>query len=269
MSFPSTLIVERINENIDTVLRNVTAKAHRMFLDEIMSPDESGDAAPFLKTLFPGIKIASMTERSLTAAFGRNLDHLVTDVANAVHGNGIRNHTVSGSIPAATSSQIEGIVEGYTSGSGHGSPNTQAELASILPGVEIPGATETVFEKDDVFFVSKKDGVENHVEIKTPKPNYDQGRRAKRRVLRIHAARYPLKVKAFVAFPYNPNGLLGEYRWPTTPYFLDPARDIMLGKVFWNYLGAFDTTYDELLDCFYVVGRSRHQEIDKLLRSGL
>src|SRR5690606_32681847 len=102
--------------------------------------------------------------------------------------------------------QIDALCADYTSGADHGTPNTEGELAIILAGVGGPGAKEDVREKDDVFYVDAEN-VENHIEIKTPKPNYDQMRAAKRRILRLHAVRAPTKIRAFVGMPYNPNGL--------------------------------------------------------------
>ena len=97
-----------------------------------------------------------------------------------------------------------------------------------------------------MYFVDSA-GVENHVEIKTPKPNYDQGRRSKRRILRIHAVRAPQIVREFVGMTYNPNGAYGEYQWPTTRYFLDRDMDLKVGRELWDFVGATADTYDELL----------------------
>ena len=126
-----------------------------------------------------------------------------------------------------------------------------------------PGPREQIQEKDDVFFTSVE-GIENHVEIKTPKPNYDQARSSKRRILRIHAVRHAAGVnqlEVFVGMPYNPNGLLGEYQWPTTKYFLDLGRDIKVGREFWNHIGNSADTYDEILECFMTVASNRRSEL--------
>jgi hypothetical protein len=131
--------------------------------------------------------------------------------------------------------------------------------------VASPGPTDAVHEKDDVFFTGD-DGFENHVEIKTPKPNYDQGRASKRRILRILAARSKVDVRAFVGMPYNPNGYLGEYSWPTTKYMLDMSVDLKVGREFWNFVGNNDDTYNELLDCFLEVAGGRKADLLDLLK---
>lgn len=190
---------------------------------------------------------------------------MAADIARAAHGNAATNYSVTGAIPVVTANQIESIVASYTSGDGHATPDTAAELRLILPGVASPGPTDAVHEKDDVFFTDD-DGFENHIEIKTPKPNYDQGRASKRRILRILAARSTVDVRAFVGMPYNPNGYLGEYSWPTTKYMIDMSTDLKVGREFWNFVGNSDDTYDELLDCFLEVANARKPDLLELLR---
>lgn len=264
MPFPRAAIVQRLNQNVDDLLGELGNAARALFLAEIYSPGDDGEAAPFLKILIPQLKLAATIERSLTTRLGRGWDHMAADIARAAYGNALTNHHVVGQIPAATSNQIQGIVDAYHAGQGHAVPNTPAELAAILPGVHMPGAKEAVDEKDDVFFVDIE-GVENHVEIKTTKPNYDQAKASKRRILRINAVRHPTAARAIVGMVYNPNGLRGQYEWPITKYFLDIKHDLKLGQDFWNYLGHSETTYEELLDCFYEVSSKRQPEILALM----
>jgi Type II restriction endonuclease, TdeIII len=267
LGFPRSAITDRLNANVDTLVTTLGGgKAARgLFLAEVYSPGASGDASPFLKTLFPEVKIAATIERSLQTALGRGWDHMAADIARAAHGNAETNFSVTGSIPVVTANQIEGIVTSYTTGKGHATPDTEGELSLILPGVASPGPRDDVNEKDDVFFIGG-DGFENHIEIKTPKPNYDQGRASKRRILRILAARNEVDVRAFVGMPYNPNGWLGTYTWPTTKYMLDLDVDLKIGADFWNFVGGSEETYDQLLDCFYEVATSRKKDLLNLLR---
>ena len=270
VAFPRAAIVGRLHGNVDALLRTFGGgkAARKFFLDEIASPGDSGDASPFLKSLFPEVKLAATFERSLNTALGRGLDHMVTDIARAAHAHAERNYSVTGTIPSHTSAQIEGIIRSYTAGSGHASPDTGTELAQILPGVTTPGAQETVAESDDVYFVTHA-GAENHLEVKTAKPNYDQGKNMKRRILRIHAVRAaakpPVAVRALVGMPYNPNGRYGAYQWPTTKYFLDARHDYLVGPEFWNYVGDSAETYDELMDCFLEVASARRRDMLSLL----
>lgn len=272
MTVPQEIIRTRLNANVNTLLLSGSRMVRGMFLSEIISPfrnaGQSGEASPFIKSLFPEIRLAAMLERSLNTALGWGWDKIAGDIANATHGNSEVGYFVSGQIPAATSSQIDALCADYTSGEDHGSPHTLDELTQILAGAGGPGARENVREKDDVYYVAK-DGTENHIEIKTPKPNYDQMRAAKRRILRLHAVRHPVKVRAFVGLPYNPNGFFGGYGWPTTKYFMDFDHDILIGRNFWNYIGQSDATYEDLLECFLVVAEERRSELVDLFEGNV
>lgn len=270
MAVPKEVIKGRINTNVNNLLTTGSRMVKGLFLAEIVSPfrssGQSGEASPFIKSLFPEIRLAAMLERSLNTALGWGWDKIAGDIARATHGNAEVGYFVAGQIPAATSNQIDALCADYTSGDDHGSPNTADELRLVLAGVAGPGARETVREKDDVFFLST-DGIEHHIEIKTPKPNYDQMRAAKRRILRLHAVRAPTTIRAFVGMPYNPNGLFGDYGWPTTKYFVDFDQDILVGEQFWNTIGNSESTYEELLQCFLEVAEARRHELVELLEA--
>lgn len=204
--------------------------------------------------------------------WGWGWDKIVRDIAVATHGNGELSRAVVGTIPRPVADVIDVTCLGYTRrggrerGRGPARRDTAAELAAALECWVANGATDEVRENDDVFYVGT-DGVENHIEVKTPKPNYDTLAAAKRRILRIHAARHPTKVRAFVGMPYNPNGYFGQYGWPTTPIYLDMTRDVLVGRDFWNHVGDSADTYHELLDCFLTVSATRRADIDRLLES--
>jgi hypothetical protein len=264
VAFPRAAITARLHANVDTLVRDLGGgkAARKLFLAEIDSKGLSGHSSPFLKTLFPEVKLAATIERSLNTALGRGWDHMAADIARAAHGDAETNHTVRGTIPGVTATHIDSIVAAYTGGN---KPDTAKELASLLPTLGAPGAKEAVLEKDDVYFVSSS-GTENHIEIKTPKPNYDQGRASKRRILRVITARHPQPVEAFVGMPYNPNGLLGDYTWPVTKYVLDMGVDLRIGRDFWNHVGNSPDAYEELLDCFLEVSVARKPDLLDLLR---
>jgi hypothetical protein len=272
MSVPSDIIIGRLNANVDTLLMTGSRQLKSMFLSEIFSPfrssGQSGEASPFLKSLFPEIRLAAMLERSLNTALGWGWDKIAGDIARATHGNAEVGYFVEGQIPATTANQIDAICIAYTSGEGHLTPSTATELAQLIPGVGARGAREDIREKDDVYYVAT-DGTETHIEIKTPKPNYDQMRAAKRRILRIHCVRHPKSVKALVGMPYNPNGLFGDYGWPTTKYFLDSSDDLLVGKDFWNFVGDSNSTYEQLLGCFLAVADARKAELVDMLEGSV
>lgn len=269
MSVPRKKIIDRLNQNVDNLLKSGADLVKNLYLSEIASPfrstGKSGESSPFLKSLFPEIRTAAVLERSLNTALGWGWDKIVGDIAQDTHGNATVGYIVEGRIPTSTANMIEQICMAYTSGEGHISPDLASELSSIMATVGTPGSREDVREKDDVFFVAN-DGTANHVEVKTAKPNYDQTRAAKRRILRIYAALPGENVKVFIGMAYNPNGYFSPYGWPTTRYFLDERTDLLVGKDFWNYVGDSADTYDDLLDIFATVAVNRHRELIRLLK---
>ncbi len=267
MAVPRDHIVERLNANVDNLLRGYSGGLTQLFkvevYDSFRSTSASGAASPFIKSIFPEIKVAATLERSLNTALGWGWDKIAAAVANATHGNGEHDHHVTGQISTVTAQSIESIINAYRDRPRR-VPDTTAELTTLLPTTTLAGAREAVDEKDDAFYVDAN-GVEQHIEIKTPKPNYDQMRAAKRRILRLHSVRAPTVIRAFVGMPYNPNGRYGPYGWPTTPIYLDPTVDLLVGEAFWNYVGDSADTYGELLDCFLEVGRTRKMELLRLM----
>lgn len=266
MAVPRQAIVDRLTENVENLLTTyggIGAGFAIEVSDPFQSTGRSGGASPFVRSLFPEIKVAATLERSLNTALGWGWDKIAAMIARETYGNGEHDYVVTGSIPAVTATAIESIINAYRD-SPRRQPDTPTELEAILPSVGLAGPSEAVSEKDDAYFVTP-DGVEHHVEIKTPKPNYDQMRAAKRRILRISAVRHPTPVRAFVGMPYNPNGRYGPYGWPVTSIYLDMSVDLLVGSDFWNYIGNSSETYDELLDCFYEVGATHRADLIRLL----
>lgn len=266
-------IVGHLNGTVDIVLGRVSEKARLFFNSEIVSHG-NGTASPFSKILFPQIKLASLVERSFSASIGTSFNYIARDLVRHAYGNGEIEKVIEGDLPTPVVSEIDHIVELYR-GEGHRSPDTVTELtrlravaASAQPG---DGTTHRRV-KSDVFFVGH-DGVENYVEIKTPMPNYDTCKAVKTRILTINSLRHPTVVRARVAFPHNPNGVLGDYAWPPARYFLDPVEDwavdgiALMGEGLWNWLGGSRTTYSELLGCCEQVFSQRNVDVAEALNS--
>jgi hypothetical protein len=55
--------------------------------------------------------------------------------------------------------------------------------------------------------------------------------------------------------PYDPYGA-GAYSHPYPARFFDFGHEVKLGRAFWNFIGADDDTYDELLTIYREVGES-------------
>jgi hypothetical protein len=261
-------IVGYINGTVDIVLQRAADKA-KLFLNAEVRSAGNGAASPFMKLLFPQVKVASLIERSLSASIGTTFNYIAREIVRAVHGNGDIEYELTGELPREVVSTIDDLISRYR-GESHASPNTPAEL-EILRAIPRSGAALVRRHvKSDVRYVDR-DGVEHYIEIKTPMPNYDTCKAVKARILTIHALRYPTSVRAVAAFPHNPNGVAGEYAWPPPRYFLDPNHDwaingtSMMGSAFWNYIGGSADTYRAVCEAFAIVAEQRANDILEVL----
>lgn len=271
MAVPHDQVVAYINAAISVAILRVNERAEELFTSEIASSG-NGTASPFQKLLFPEARIFSSFERSLSASLGKAFDYIGAAIAKATYGNGEHDYKRSGMISSEVLAQIESIVRSYRARGGK-PPDTTQELIEIR--LTMQGSVPTLQReiKSDVFFVDHE-GIENYLEIKTAMPNYDQGAAIKTRILTIHAMceQAGRPARALVVFPHNPNGLIGEYAWPPTRYFLDPRCDWfakgrkLMGPGLWNFIGDSDDTYEELMDCFYEVSLARRSQLFELLK---
>ncbi len=63
MTVPKTVITGRLHANVNTLLQTGSKMVRGLFLSEIISPfrtGQSGEASPFIKSLFPEIRLAAM-----------------------------------------------------------------------------------------------------------------------------------------------------------------------------------------------------------------
>jgi hypothetical protein len=262
-----------LNQTVDIVLERVREKARLFFNSEIASTG-NGTASPFSKMLFPQIKLASLVERSYSASIGTAFNYIGRALVRNAYGDGDIEHISRGRLPITVANAIEEIVTRYR-GVNHTSPDTIAELSQLDRLLALATGDDELVErtvKSDLHF-HHPTGVEYFVEIKTPMPNYDTCRAVKIRILTVHALRSGADVHALVAFPFNPNGVLGEYAWPPARYFLDPKVDWavagqpMMGASFWNFLGNDPTTFGTLLEICDEVFRARNRDVMGVLNS--
>jgi type II restriction enzyme len=74
-----------------------------------------------------------------------------------------------------------------------------------------------------------------------------------------------IKIKTFVAIPYNPYEPQPYERWTLQGLF-DLSEEVLVGPEFWDMLGG-DNTYVELLKVFEEAGIELRDEIDKKIKS--
>lgn len=74
-----------------------------------------------------------------------------------------------------------------------------------------------------------------------------------------------IKIKTFVAIPYNPYEPQPYERWTLQGLF-DLNEEVLVGQEFWNMLGG-SNTYEDLLKIFEEAGIELRVEIDRKIRT--
>lgn len=134
-------------------------------------------------------------------------------------------------------------------------PNINEEIKEVL---QVSGVGEKSSQIADLFIVDLKNN-EIFIEIKTIKPNKGESEKVKRTLLKITALRNkPVNVLFGICYnPYYPK----KYTWPLTLNYFEENKGLLIGDVFWNFLGG-EGTYEELLNIFKEVGEELKDEIE-------
>ncbi|MBI4994814.1 TdeIII family type II restriction endonuclease [Candidatus Peregrinibacteria bacterium] len=147
-------------------------------------------------------------------------------------------------------------------------PNKAIEIKEVLSVCQ-KGKMGKILKKRVDLFVKSKDGTENYFELKTAKPNINEFTGIKKQLLDWTAMRgsanSKIKIKTFVAIPYNPYEPQPYERWTLQGLF-DLKTEVLVGEEFWDILGG-KGTYEDLLKVFEEAGIKLNHEIDKKMKS--
>jgi hypothetical protein len=103
-----------------------------------------------------------------------------------------------------------------------------------------------------------------YYEIKSPKPNADQTKVSKEKMLKLTAMEK--RECAFYALPFNPWGTREAYDHPFPKRYFDMASDrvVLIGVEFWERLGG-QGTWDALLEIAETVGERYRSDVERYL----
>lgn len=164
-------------------------------------------------------------------------------------------------VSTGAQTEIQSIIDELTTSSRK--PNKVAEIERIRKVANI-GTIKTVKKpRVDLFLVSKQD-VEFYFDLKTAKPNMDEFKAHKRKMLEWAAYRLQAnpkaKLRTSIAIPYNPYEPQPYERW-TLAGLYDLPEELLVASEFWDFLGG-KGAYEELLNVFELVGIELRTEID-------
>jgi len=162
--------------------------------------------------------------------------------------------------------KIDSIMRGLRSASRK--PDKELETKEVLT-VSQKGEFGKKLKKRVDLFVVGKDETENYFEIKSAKPNINEFTGIKKQLLDWIAMRGSIetkvKIKTFVAIPYNPYEPQPYERWTLQGLF-DLNEEVVVGPEFWDMLGG-GGTYEDLLKVFEEAGIELRDEINRKMES--
>lgn len=162
--------------------------------------------------------------------------------------------------------KIDSIMRGLRSASRK--PNKELETKEVLVVSQKGEMGKKLKKRVDLFVVSEN-GTESYFEIKTAKPNINEFAGIKKQLLDWVAMRGSIepkvKIKPFVAIPYNPYEPQPYERWTLQGLF-DLNEEVVVGPEFWDMLGG-KGTYKDLLNVFEEAGIELRDEIDRKMVS--
>jgi type II restriction enzyme len=143
-------------------------------------------------------------------------------------------------------------------------PDKLAEIERLRK-VATAGTVRTVKRPRVDLFLVTQDDTEYYIDLKTAKPNMEEFKAHKRKLLEWVACRLQAKseakLKTGLAIPYNPYEPEPYQRW-TLAGLYDLREELMVADEFWDFLGGRGA-YDELLGVFEQVGIELRPEIDQ------
>ncbi len=156
---------------------------------------------------------------------------------------------------------VQSITDELTTGSTH--PDKRSEIERLRV-VARTGRIRAVKKPRVDLFLIDHDGVEHYFDLKTAKPNMDEFKAHKRKLLewvafRLHA-NPAAQVRTALAIPYNPYEPEPYQRW-TLAGLYDTPEELLVAEEFWDFLGG-KGAYCDLLALFEAVGTELRDQID-------
>lgn len=195
-------------------------------------------------------------ERSFTTSFGRAWEQIAQLVAQDKHDHAERDSRVIGTLHQGQLTAIQTILNQLERRTRQ--PDWDAEFEEVMAARTGPVVETAVIADLDVW-----DDAQPHqfFEIKAPKPNSDQTKVSKEKMLKL-AAMHDDRTCAFFALPYNPYPSRAEYAhsYPKRRFNMSTDEVVLMGRHFWDKVGA-SGTWDDLMALVEEIGEDHRNRI--------
>lgn len=254
---------KKTENNIKEVLKRfMEGVLQRRLIDEPWDYKDYSAKLPFHVALVPEeIWKSAKFERSFVTSLGMiGWEEIARVIAEDKKGIARRSESVVGKIYATRLTKIHQILRELEHGGRK--PNWVNEIKEIqsVRGdklIEVKVVADLYVEDTDT-------GEKFCFEIKSPKPNSDQTKVSKEKILQLLNFESPKINGAYFALPFNPYGSKEKYNHPHPFRWFNMREDevVLMTESFWDFLGE-EGAHKALIKVFEEVGQAYRDRIKK------
>lgn len=245
-------------DEIAAVISGVVERTlHTRVVSEPWDLEEERRRRPFAFALAPEeVWKGAKFERSFVTSFGRAWEHMAQIVAQDKHDHAKRDSQVIGMLHQGQLTAIQTILNQLERRTRQ--PDWDAEFEEVMSA-----RTGRLVETAVIADLEVWDEGRSHqfFEIKAPKPNSDQTKVSKEKMMKL-AAMNSDRTCAFFALPYNPYPSRAEYAhsYPKRWFDMNADEVVLMGRDFWDRVGT-PGTWDELMALVEDIGEEYRTRI--------
>lgn len=237
----------------DEIVKVVDRVIKRRTIDEPFDMGELEEERPFHVALLPEeILKGSKFERSFVTSLGQSVwEEIARIIIEKEWGIGKRGQHIEGEIYQSQLKTIQKILNELEHARGGRKPNWKDELKEIDQAASGEKIKISVFV--DIYGESKSKKL--YCELKSSKPNSDQTKVSKEKLMKIYAMKKDENYTGIYALPDNPYKTKEDYAWPHPKRWFEMDKEpVAIGKDFWDSIGG-KGTYEELIEIFKEAGK--------------
>ncbi|MBS3103020.1 TdeIII family type II restriction endonuclease [Candidatus Woesearchaeota archaeon] len=249
------------NKIKDEIIKVVDRVIKRRTIDEPFDVKELEEERPFHVALLPEeILKGSKFERSFVTSLGQSVwEEIARIIIEEEWGYSKRGQHIEGEIYQSQLKTIQKILNELEHARGGRKPNWKEELKEIDEAAS--GEKIKISVVVDIYGESKNKKL--YCELKSSKPNSDQTKVSKEKLMKIYAMKKGENYDGFYALPDNPFKTKENYTWPHPKRWFEMDKEpVVMGRDFWDSIGG-KGTYEELIKIFQEAGKITKPKIKK------
>ena len=258
----------------ECLINHIDKQNHKRYVEKPFNLDNALIKSPFNARLVPqNIWKASKYERSFVTGFGNIYEDIAKIIAFETWGSSVKQYKHQYIVYKKQLEHINSLLDelDHPVKDKRRYPDWKKEKEE-LDKLQT-GPKHKVEVISDVYLYSKLHNKQAFIEIKSPKPNKDQSKVSKAKMLKIYCGTKSSKIKTdiFFSLPFNPYVKREEYNFsfPGTYFNMKTSKCVNMGKEFWDYVGGEKGTYEELLSLIEEIGLITKRKIKQFQKYGL